>query len=461
MFWLLRLAGQQAALQFLPALHGVALLAARAKLGIVHVIAAVATDAGGRNGRNGFVGGCCDRMTVLAGELLMSTLQRVFGLSRVVKVPQAPGPRVVAALAVLPQSLLVRVFLFVAGITLALRILEALCGVAALAGCNAVSAGQRVTCAGMVKPGDLPGAVAMALLACRSLLPFVFVVLFVAAQAFQRRVTQFVQPLVAATALDRAGGVGVLQGKACAIVVKAALRGFPVLLAVACATVVSQGAQVLVFFLVAGDATLRRFLEQRTPVALLAFGLGVTPQERETCGIVIELGRLGPVALAVTACAVLAQSLFMLVVLAVTTDTLGTKLGAIQRPGVTVGAGAAAVFAAQGVARVGVVVEGTGFPSLGAMAAVALVTKLATVALAAVVVLAVTTDAVAWSLPIVAGLVAVRTLDVLVLAGEHKTRGAVVEFGILPVVLVVTISTLLAQRFLVCIVLLVAYAALG
>jgi len=450
--------GTHAIADCFPVVGPMALLAAIAKLTVMHVVSGVAGDAGTAQWRRGLALGGWLLVTALAAHLAVRAIEAVFRAPVMVEVPHRPGAGVMAGIALTAQPFLVLVLGRVTGITVTRGIPVTAGLVAALARCGGVAPSQGKARARMVELGHGPGLVAMALLAAGTQLGLVLVVLLVAADAVHGRVAVAAQVLVAGRALHLGLGVGIAQGKAGAVVVEATGCGFPVTFGMALRALLTQVASVLVILLVAADALLGRFLEHGALVALLALGLGMLAQQREGGGLVVELGRFLPAALGVAVAALLAQGLLVLVILAVAGVALLADLGAVDGAGVAVRAAGAAVLAAQRVARVDIVVERGGLPLLGVVAAVTLLAVLPLVTLL-VVVLAVAGVAVLRCFLVIGGLVAVGAFGIHVLASQGKPGGVVVELGFLPQVLVVAVRALGTQRALVHVVLAVAGVA--
>ena len=119
---------------------------------------------------------------------------------------------------------------------------------------------------------------------------------------------------------------------------------------------------VLVVFFVTGHTGYARVLEGGRQVALLALGLGVLAEQRETGQAVIDLAGF-PVTLVVTGFAFLAFLPLMFVVLLVAGDAGRWQLVLEQRTGVTGFALGFGMFAAQGVFSIPVVVERSCLPA--------------------------------------------------------------------------------------------------
>ena len=113
------------------------------------------------------------------------------------------------------------------------------------------------------------------------------------------------------------------------------------------------------------------------------------------------------------------------------------------------------MLSAQSVAGVRIVVEAGRLPELGAVAGLALVTKLAFVALL-VIVLAVTGNTGARGVLEVVVLVAVSAFDVAVFSGQRKACLVMVKLGLLPAVFAVAIGAFRSQRPLVYVIFAVA-----
>ncbi|MDD2918180.1 hypothetical protein [Rhodoferax sp.] len=151
----------------------------------------------------------------------------------------------------------------------------------------------------------------------------------------------------------------------------------------------------------------------------------------------------------------------MFVILGMTGQAFLAQLDLVQVAGVADGAGRGAVFAAQGVLGVNIMVEAGGLPRFDAMTGFAFVAKLAFVPLAAVISFFVTANTRAWCILVIARLVTRIALDVGMFAQQRKTRGAVIKLGFFPVVLAMAISAFDTQRALVFVVFGMACVALS
>lgn len=220
---------------------------------------------------------------------------------------------------------------------------------------------------------------------------------------------------MAGVALERRFSMCVAQFEFGFVVIEATLGSFPIALAVAISTLLAQVAGVLVVFFMTGIAFLGCFFEEHALVTVFAVCFGVLAEQGKAGGVVVKLGNLFPVALGMATAAVFAQSLFVLVVFLVAGVAIWAELDAVKMAGVAVGAASAAVFAFECVFGVGVVVEAGQLPLLGAVAAVALLTKLAFVTLL-VIVFFMAADARARCFFVVAGPVAIGAFRVDVLA---------------------------------------------
>lgn len=167
----------------------------------------------------------------------------------------------------------------------------------------------------VVKLGNFPRPIAVALLALASGLAVVLVILLVAAKAIRSGVAKTLQIFVARRALHRQRSVRVAQRKLGAIVLKPAVRILPVPLGVAVCTIFPEVVLVLVIFLVTAVAIFGCLLKQGALVTRLTRCFGVFSQQRKAGGAMVKFGGLLPTALAVAATAVFAQSLLVFVVL--------------------------------------------------------------------------------------------------------------------------------------------------
>src|SRR5689334_9516266 len=321
--------------------------------------------------RGRLVGGAA--MAGVAVELAVPAVERKLGLAVVVEVPGLPVPGVVAGLAARSEPALVHVVLGMAGHALALRVLVARGGVAALAFDHRMPAEQRKVGARVVEAGLLPGLLDVAAVAFRSELPFVLVVLLVAgdARALQLVAIQVARMAAVAFHLPVLAAQRILGLR---VVVERDLR--PRLGGVAGLAFLPEAALVLVVLLVAADARHRRFLEDVALVAGLAFHRGVLAEQREARLRVIE-ARLLPARLVVAVGARGAERPFVLVVLLVAGDAGALQLVAVEIARVAALALDLLVLAAQRVLGLRVVVEGDLRPRLGAVAGLALLAEAA------------------------------------------------------------------------------------
>lgn len=133
-----------------------------------------------------------------------------------------------------------------------------------------------------------------------------------------------------------------------------------------------------------------------------------------------------------------------------------TRLDAVQVSRMAVCTSGGAMLAAQCIPGVGVVIEMGRLPRLGAMAAVAFFTVLPFVPPAAVVVLAVASDARARRFLVLGRFMTIHAFGVVVPAGQWEPGFVMVKAGFLPARLRMTIGALDTQAALVSIVLFVA-----
>ena len=144
------------------------------------------------------------------------------------------------------------------------------------------------------------------------------VVFLMAAVAFQRCLAEAAQILVAGHALDRRLGVSIAQHKLGSVMAEASGGRLPVAFQMAIGTFFAQSGVVFVVFFVAADAFPGRLFEHRAFVAILAFNLAVFTQQRKTALVMVEAGRLFPVALAMATGAILAEGFLVLIVFCMT-----------------------------------------------------------------------------------------------------------------------------------------------
>jgi hypothetical protein len=177
------------------------------------------------------------------------------------------------------------------------------------------------------------------------------------------------------------------------IMCEAADGGLPVGLAMAFGTFVTQRGIVLVVFRMTSNAVLRCLLEHCTLVAFLTLNPGVLAEQGKAALIMVKFGRLLPAALAVTTRAVPAEGLFVLVIFRMTDMTLLTQLHPVERASMACQASGISMFAAQHVLGVCVMIEARRFPQIHSVATFTFFAKQAFVALAAVILFFVTSNA--------------------------------------------------------------------
>lgn len=107
---------------------------------------------------------------------------------------------------------------------------------------------------------------------------------------------------------------------------KATLRGFPITFSVTVGALLTQSPLVFVVLLVTGETVFGGLLEHAAQVTTLTFDFGMFAEQGEAALIVVEFGRFLPVALVVATCTVLAQGLFVFIILLVAGIALLTEL---------------------------------------------------------------------------------------------------------------------------------------
>lgn len=255
-----------------------ALLTAHTKLPVVHIFRLMTRHAVAANRRRVFPFGRFLPMTILTGDFAMCTIQRIFGTFVMVKIPQPPRPGVVTAVAALAQLLFMFVFLLVAGVTLLRHVFEFLRLMTALTGSDDMPPRQREFGQTVIKLFHFPGFIRVTGFASLTSLPFVLVVLFVAAETVCRRLAKALQILVAGRTLHNDGCVRIAQFEFGLVVIKAAQGRLPIPFNVAVLALATQCIAVLVIFFMTAIAVLWRLLEQGALVAGIAFHLHVFPQ---------------------------------------------------------------------------------------------------------------------------------------------------------------------------------------
>src|SRR5581483_1247245 len=298
-----------------------------------------------------------------------------------------------------------------------------------------------------------PRARVMALLALRSECPLVLVVLLVTGDAARGSVLER-RRRMALFALDL--DVRAEQRKAREAVVEA--RVLPRAFAMAALALVALLALVLVVFPVAGDAGARELVAVEVAgMAAVALHRGVFAAQRISGVAVVVEQQRAPVLLAVTGRAFFAVARLVHVVLLVARDAGRRKLLFIKKPGVAAFALREAMFAAQRILGIAVVIEQDDFPVFVGVATLALGPELGLVR----VVLAVTRDALRRrSLEPWIG-VTIATIDVAMLARQRKARLAVIEARLFPFDVGMAVGARRTEAALVFVVLLVACHALG
>ena len=162
-----------------------ALLAAVAKLRVMHIVTAVAGNAGRSHFCSIHVLGCGLSMATLARDFAVRTVEPVRGPAVVVKVPDGPGTGVVTGFAAHSKFLMVFVFILVARNAILLCIFVTTCRVAVFARCSDVAPRQWKAGLRVVELRGLPRLVAVALFTLGAQLVLVLVVFLVATQTVQ------------------------------------------------------------------------------------------------------------------------------------------------------------------------------------------------------------------------------------------------------------------------------------
>lgn len=174
----------------------------------------------------------------------------------------------------------------------------------------------------------------------------------------------------------------------------------------------------------------------------------------------VEAGRFFPVALTVTAGAILAQRRLVLVIFCMAGNAGLAQFDPIQMAGVAEVAGRRAMLSTQDIFGIDVMVKEGRFPQFGTMAGFALLAILTFVALGAVIIFLVTTDTSARRILVVVGLVTGFTFHIGMLVQQRKTRGRMIKLGLFPGIFAMTISAFHSKRSLVLVVLAMAAIAL-
>ena len=141
---------------------------------------------------------------------------------------------------------------------------------------------QRKAGKPMIELRHLPGSIVVALLALFAFLAFMLVVFLVTVKTIQRRFSETAKVFMAGLALDGSFCVRVAQDKFGAIMIKTTRGGLPIFLAVTVTAFLTQCRVVLVVLLMASQTFLGRLLVHGALVTLLACGLDVLSEQRET-----------------------------------------------------------------------------------------------------------------------------------------------------------------------------------
>jgi len=365
-----------------------------------------------------------------------------------------------ATLTPLTQFKFVPVFFLMASVTFAGRILVTSCLVTALASCRDVAPRQRETGARMVKFFNLPVFVGVASLTFLARLAFVFVILLVAAVTVRSSLTELGQILVTSGALQYPLGMGVTQAELGFVVFETSCGGLPIPFHMTFFALFTQGADMFVILFMATETVFGRILEHRAFVALFAIGRYMFTQKWEAAFVMVKLGGLFPASFTVTTSAVFPQGLLVFVVLGMARVAILLQFFLVQRAFMTASTTGGDVLATQGIFGIPIMVEGGGLPSFHTMAGFTLLTILAPVALAAVVILLVTSHAFFGRVFVFVELVAIGALHVSVFTFQGKLGGAVIKTCFFPVLFGMTVSTLRTQSTFVRVVLTMASVAL-
>lgn len=366
---------------------------------VVHVIRFVASHTGATGGdtiwhRAG--------MTSLAMQSLMPAVQPKRRAPVMIEIPRLPGAGVMALLAPRSKPQLVLVILLVASDTRALHVLERRREMALFAFHLGMRAEQRKAREPVIEERLFPGALVVAALAFPALLALVLVVLLVAGKARARKLVAVEEPGVAAIALRRrvlaaqriariarmieqrrlpvplavaARTAFPVAALVCIVLAMAseadrrkllliqdtgmaaracreamfALEGvfrvavvveqnrLPILVGMAALALRAEPLLVLVVLTVTSDALRRRALEARVAVTGGARHVAVFAGERETRLAVVEAGFL-PIRFEVAIGALRTEAAFVLVVLAMTRETVRRSVAKLFPRGVTVAA---------------------------------------------------------------------------------------------------------------------------
>ena len=300
-----------------------------------------------------------------------------------IEAPFLPRQGVVAGFAARSQLVLVLVVFLMTGDAGYIRVLEGGCQVALLALDLGVFAEQRETGQAVIDFAVFPVTLVVAGLAFLAFLAFMFVVLFMAGDAGRRQLVLEQRAGVTGFALGH--GMLAAQGiLGVPVVIK--FRGLPAFFDVTGFTFVTEFTLVsiaVVIFLMAGDARLLEFFHvQDAGMAGFTLGRDVFATQHVFRVAVMVKGRDGPVLFSVTGLALFTEAslvAFLVVVDLVAHYAGGSELLLIQETGVASGTSRQAMFSAQGVFCVLVVVEGDHLPLPVVVAALALGAELALV----------------------------------------------------------------------------------
>lgn len=214
----------------------------------------------------------------------------------------------------------------------------------------------------------------------------------------------------------------------------------PVVAVVAALTVLAKATFMFVVFLMAAEAGGFGVRKQLCRMTLLAAELAVRAGQGELGFAMIERQSL-PIVCPVAGLALVAQLALVNIIAFVAADT-GIRQRVADGTGMATLASRAGVFAEQGKARYGSVIEAAFLPVFSLMAAGAIVTQLALVG----IVFAMATDAALRQLWLASGRVATFAFCTQVFAGEREPGQAVIKFAVLPLDFAVAVLALQAER---------------
>jgi hypothetical protein len=250
----------------------VALLTLPAKATVVNVIPLMTTEASGRH-RSPILGRC--GVAQRAGFCLVLSIQDELGPGIVIEIPVLPRPGVVALSAIGAQGLFVLVIHGVAGHTSDFGVPESQAFVTLPTLHRRVFPKQWKARQPVIESRHFPCPIVVALLALHAFLALMLVVLLVATETIQRRLSEAAQVFMASVALDSGSCMRIAQDKLGAVMAKTPRGGLPLILCMSVTAFLAQRRVVLVVLPMARQAFLGRLLEHGAFVTLLARGPGV------------------------------------------------------------------------------------------------------------------------------------------------------------------------------------------